>query len=73
MLGKGMIGDCIGYRNEASKLVFVRQMFQGKTAADVTFAGAAPGSPPFNPERSAPICSPRILQAKPPSAQLPCL
>jgi len=42
MLGKGMIGDCIGYRNEASKLVFVRQMFQGKTAADVTFAGAAP-------------------------------
>jgi electron transfer flavoprotein alpha subunit len=42
MLGKGMIGDCIGYRNEGSKLVFVRQMFQGKTAADVTFAGAAP-------------------------------
>ena len=42
MLGKGMIGDCIGYRNEGGKLVFVRQMFQGKTAADVTFAGAAP-------------------------------
>jgi len=51
MLGKGMIGDCIGYRfeggrkaadNESGKLVFVRQMFQGKTAADVTFAGAAP-------------------------------
>src|SRR3981189_2218409 len=42
MLGKGMIGDCIGYRNEASKLVFVRQMFQGKTAADVPFTGAAP-------------------------------
>jgi electron transfer flavoprotein alpha subunit len=51
MLGKGMIGDCIGYRfeggrkaadNEAGKIVFVRQMFQGKTAADVTFAGAAP-------------------------------
>src|SRR5215831_5112307 len=41
-LGKGMIGDCIGFRNEAGKLVFVRQMFQGKTAADVTFAGAAP-------------------------------
>jgi electron transfer flavoprotein alpha subunit len=41
-LGKGMIGDCIGYRNEGGKLVFVRQMFQGKTAADVTFAGAAP-------------------------------
>jgi len=41
-LGKGMIGDCIGYRNESGKLVFVRQMFQGKTVADVTFTGAAP-------------------------------
>jgi electron transfer flavoprotein alpha subunit len=42
MLGKGMIGDCIGYRHESAKLVFVRQMFQGKTVADVTFQGAAP-------------------------------
>ena len=42
MLGKGMIGDCIGYRNEGGKLVFVRQMFQGKTAADVTFLGDGP-------------------------------
>lgn len=42
MLGKGMIGDCVGYRNEGDKLIFVRQMFQGKTAADVTFQGAAP-------------------------------
>jgi electron transfer flavoprotein alpha subunit len=42
MMGKGMIGDCIGYRNEGGKLVFVRQMFQGKTAADVTFAGSTP-------------------------------
>ena len=42
MLGKGMIGDCISYRKEDGKLVFVRQMFQGKTAADVTFTGAAP-------------------------------
>jgi electron transfer flavoprotein alpha subunit len=42
MLGKGMIGDCIGYRNETGKLVFVRQMFQGKTAADVSFVGAGP-------------------------------
>ena len=41
-LGKGMIGDCIGYRNEGGKLVFVRQMFQGKSAADVTFTGPAP-------------------------------
>ena len=42
MLGKGMVGDCVGFRNEGGKLVFVRQMFQGKTAADVTFTGEAP-------------------------------
>jgi electron transfer flavoprotein alpha subunit len=42
MLGKGMIGDCIGYRHQSGKLVFVRQMFQGKTAADVTFTATAP-------------------------------
>lgn len=41
-LGKGMLADCVGYRSEGGKLVFVRQMFQGKTAADVTFQGAAP-------------------------------
>ena len=41
-LNKGMIADCIGARNEGGKLVLVRQMFQGKTAADVTFQGAAP-------------------------------
>jgi len=37
-----MIGDCIGYRYENGKLIFVRQMFQGRTAADVTFEGEAP-------------------------------
>ena len=42
MLGKGMIADCVGYRDEGGKLIFVRQMFQGKTAADVTFQGATP-------------------------------
>ena len=41
-LGKGMIGDCVGYRLENGKLIFVRQMFQGKTAADVVFDGPAP-------------------------------
>src|SRR5271154_7042829 len=41
-LGKGMIGDCIGYRYENGKLIFVRQMFQGRTAADVVFEGDAP-------------------------------
>ena len=42
MLGKGMIGDCVGYRHESGKLIFVRQMFQGKTAADVVFLGDGP-------------------------------
>ena len=47
-LGKGMIGDCVGYRCEngkpaaAGRLVFVRQMFQGRTVADVVFAGEPP-------------------------------
>ena len=41
-LGKGMIGDCIAYRFENGKLIFVRQMFQGRTAADVVFVGDAP-------------------------------
>src|SRR5579859_5312226 len=41
-LGKGMIGDCVGYRYENGKLIFVRQMFQGRTAADVVFQGDPP-------------------------------
>jgi len=41
-LGKGMIADCVALRHENGKLVFVRQMFQGKTAADVVFQGEAP-------------------------------
>lgn len=39
---KGMVGDCIAFRYENSQLIFVRQMFQGRTAADVVFAGEAP-------------------------------
>ena len=42
MLGKSMIADCVSFHKEADKIVFVRQMFQGKTVADVTFQGAAP-------------------------------
>lgn len=41
-LGKGMIADCVGCRHEAGRFVFVRQMFQGKTAVDVTFQGEPP-------------------------------
>ena len=40
--GTGMIGDCTGFREENGKLIFVRQMFQGRTAADVIFVGDAP-------------------------------
>jgi electron transfer flavoprotein alpha subunit len=41
-IGRGMIGDSIGYRFENGKLIFVRQMFQGRTAADVVFKGEPP-------------------------------
>ncbi|HTA51608.1 MAG TPA: electron transfer flavoprotein subunit alpha/FixB family protein [Candidatus Acidoferrum sp.] len=41
-MGKGMIGDCVGYRHENGKLIFVRQMFQGRTAADVVFTSEPP-------------------------------
>jgi len=41
-LGRGMIADCVAFRHENSRLVFVRQMFQGKTVADVTFQGDPP-------------------------------
>jgi len=36
------ISDCIGYKKEGDKLLFTRQMFQGKLAADVTFTCDAP-------------------------------
>jgi electron transfer flavoprotein alpha subunit len=32
-----VISDCIGYKKEGDKLLFTRQMFQGKFAADVSF------------------------------------
>jgi len=41
-LGKGMIADCIGFRHEDGKLIFIRQMFQGRTVADVAFSGEPP-------------------------------
>jgi len=37
-----VISDAIGYKKESDKLVFTRQMFQGKFAADVSFTGGAP-------------------------------
>ena len=47
MLGKGMVGDCIGFRKDGEKLIFVRQMFQGKTSADVIFVGDGPSFASF--------------------------
>jgi electron transfer flavoprotein alpha subunit len=41
-LGRTAISDCIGYKKEGDKLLFARQMFQGKLAADVSFACDAP-------------------------------
>jgi len=40
--GSTLISDCIGYKNESNKLLFTRQMFQGKFAADVSFTGTGP-------------------------------
>jgi electron transfer flavoprotein alpha subunit len=37
-MGRTAITDCIGYKKEGDKLHFTRQMFQGKLAADVSFA-----------------------------------
>jgi electron transfer flavoprotein alpha subunit len=41
-MGRGVISDCIGFRKDGEKLLFTRQMFQGKFAADVSFTGDAP-------------------------------
>src|SRR5580692_6673136 len=37
-----VISDCVGFKHEGGKLLFTRQMFQGKLAADVSFASDAP-------------------------------
>jgi electron transfer flavoprotein alpha subunit len=41
-LHRTLIPDAIGYKHEGGKLLFSRQMFQGKFAADVSFAGDPP-------------------------------
>ncbi|HEX4020502.1 MAG TPA: electron transfer flavoprotein subunit alpha/FixB family protein [Acidobacteriaceae bacterium] len=41
-MGKTVIPDAVGYKYENGKLLFTRQMFQGKFAADVSFAGDGP-------------------------------
>jgi electron transfer flavoprotein alpha subunit len=39
---RSVISDCIGYKKEGERLMFSRQMFQGKFSADVSFACGAP-------------------------------
>jgi electron transfer flavoprotein alpha subunit len=41
-LGAGFISDCLSYRKQDDRLIFVRQVFQGKFNADVEFSGAPP-------------------------------
>ena len=41
-MGRAAITDCVGYKKDGAKLLFIRQMFQGKLAADVSFTSDAP-------------------------------
>jgi electron transfer flavoprotein alpha subunit len=41
-LRRALVGDCVGYKVEDSALVFTRQVFQGKLAADVVPTGEPP-------------------------------
>jgi electron transfer flavoprotein alpha subunit len=41
-LGSTAITDAIGYKYEGGRLLFTRQMFQGKFVADVSFVGTGP-------------------------------
>jgi electron transfer flavoprotein alpha subunit len=41
-LDRTLISDSIGYKHENGRLLFTRQMFQGKFAADVSFQGESP-------------------------------
>jgi electron transfer flavoprotein alpha subunit len=41
-LKSSLVSDCLGYRKEDGRLVFVRQVFQGKFNADVECAGEPP-------------------------------
>jgi electron transfer flavoprotein alpha subunit len=41
-LGGSFLSDCVGFRSEGGKLIFTRQLFQGKMNADVSFDCAPP-------------------------------
>ena len=42
VLGRPLISDCISYRKDGDRVIFTRQMFQGKFAADFSFGGNPP-------------------------------
>jgi electron transfer flavoprotein alpha subunit len=41
-LGRSLVSDSIGFRKDGGSVLFTRQMFQGKFAADVVLAGDPP-------------------------------
>jgi len=41
-LGRSFLSDCVGCRNDAGRMVFTRQLFQGKMNADISFDCAPP-------------------------------
>lgn len=41
-LDRVLIGDSLGYRREGERIIFIRQLFQGKFSADVEFRGEPP-------------------------------
>jgi electron transfer flavoprotein alpha subunit len=41
-MGRTVISDAVGYKKDGDRLLFTRQMFQGKFVADVSFASEAP-------------------------------
>lgn len=41
-LDRVLIGDSLGYRREGERIIFIRQVFQGKFSADVEFRGEPP-------------------------------
>ena len=42
MLNRGLASDCLGYRREDGRMIFIRQVFQGKFNADVALADEKP-------------------------------
>jgi electron transfer flavoprotein alpha subunit len=41
-MGRSLVSDCTGFRKDGHDLLFTRQMFQGKFAADVALGGDPP-------------------------------